>query len=472
MIRNIGEIVRASVDVRTISRRGLLGTAGFVALNARTSSSIHAQGSPPSVIVVGAGISGIAAARELTSAGFRVTLLEARDRIGGRILTDRSLGTPIDLGASWIHGVDGNPISELSKQFGIETYATDMDRALVVDFDGTEIDDEGQGEIESLFENLIQSAIEIGEELDEDISLGAGIALAVENLDRPLTTSETRWLRFAKFETENEYGADINQLSLWWWDDEESFGGGGHLFPGGYDQVTEQIAHGLDIRLNSAVLSCSYSDEGVSVRTNQGEVTADYLIMTAPLGVLQYGDIAFDPPLPANHQTAIDRLGMGVLNKVALKFDERFWPAGTDWLNAIPPSDDRTFTEFLNLETQNDESMLVALTGGPFARTFSERENAEIISEATTVLRTMFGEIPDPTAAVVTRWESDPFARGSYSHIPVGAEAEDYARLAEPVGDRLFFAGEHTNRAFPSTVHGAYLSGIRAANQIIDLANV
>lgn len=470
MNRIVGDIARASLDVRTISRRGLLGVSGSIALTSRIQSPGSAQAAP-SVIVVGAGISGIAAARELTSAGFRVTVVEARNRIGGRILTDRSLGIPVDLGASWIHGVDGNPISELSDQFGIETYATDMEEALVFDFDGTEINEEAQGEIESLFGILIQSAIEIGEDLDDDISVGEGITLAVDNCDQNLTTSEMRWLRFAEFETEIEYGASIDELSLWWWDDEESFGGGDHLFPGGYDQITEQIAHGLDIRRNSAVLRCTYSDDRVSISTDLEEFTADYVVMTVPLGVLQRGDITVDPPHTAEHQTAINRLGMGVLNKVVMKFEEYFWPADTVWLNAIPSSNRRTFTEFLNLGTQSNEPILVALTGGPFARTFGKRDDKEIVAEAMNVLRMMFGEVPDPTGAVVTRWDTDPFACGSYSHIPVGAHAEDYERLSEPVADRLFFAGEHTNRTYPSTVHGAFLSGIRAANQIIDLAD-
>ncbi len=470
MSRRTVQKVRASRDVRAFSRRNVLAATGSLALTSQLPGSTSAQESPPSAIVVGAGISGIAAARELNSAGFRVTVLEARNRIGGRILTDRSFGSAVDLGASWIHGVDGNPIADLAGQFGIETYATDMDHVQVFDFDGSEIDDQSQTEIESLFDELLQSAIELGEDLDNDISVGEGIALAIDEREIPLSEQEERWLRFAEIETEIEYGAGIDDLSLWWWDDEESFPGEDHLFPGGYDQVTEQIAHGLDIRLGKSVKSCRYHDDGISVSTENEEFTADYLVVTLPLGVLKYGDIEFDPPISGQHRIAIDRLGMGVLNKVAMKFDQRFWSEGTDWFNLVPESG-QSFTEFLSLSVKTGEPILVALTGGPFARTFKDREDDEIASEMLTSLRIMFGDVPAPTAVAITRWDVDPFAYGSYAHIPVGAEAEDYDRLSEPISDRLFFAGEHTNREYPSTVHGAYLSGIRAANQIIDLVN-
>jgi monoamine oxidase len=110
--------------------------------------------------------------------------------------------------------------------------------------------------------------------------------------------------------------------------------------------------------------------------------------------------------------------------------------------------------------------VLVALTGGEHASSFNDRTDEDVVAEAIEVLRTLFDTVPEPLAAIVTRWETDPFARGSYSHVPPGASPEDHETLAEPVSPRLVLAGEHTIREFPSTVHGAYLSGLRAAEQI------
>ncbi|MGL5192473.1 MAG: FAD-dependent oxidoreductase, partial [Chroococcales cyanobacterium] len=224
----------------------------------------------------------------------------------------------------------------------------------------------------------------------------------------------------------------------------------------------------LEIQLQQKVTEIRYGGSGVSVTTQRETLRADAAIVTLPLGVLKSESIQFFPELPTHKQTAINRLSMGVLNKVILKFPKQFWPQdyqGLGYLHETGPD----FYEFLNWSFYSQQPALMALTGGSFAREIEQLSEGEIRSRVMGVLRRSYGDrIPEPESMMVTRWSQDPFAFGSYSHIAVGGESGDRDILAEPIGDRLFFAGEATSRAYPATVHGAYLSGIREAKRLIN----
>ncbi len=263
-------------------------------------------------------------------------------------------------------------------------------------------------------------------------------------------------------------GADLESLSAWWFDEGESFDGDDYIFPQGYDQIINGLAKNLEIQRQQKVLKINTSNSGVSVTTDQGNFTADAAIVTLPLGVLKSGNINFSPPLPANKQGAIARLSMGVLNQVVLKFSQQFWPKKYHGFGYLSEGK-ADFGEFLNWSLYSQKPALMAFTGGSFAQKIEQLSEGEISDRIMRVLRQNYGEpIPEPESAIVTRWHQDPFTFGSYSYIPVGGDSSDRDLLAEPVGDRLFFAGEATNRDDPSTVHGAYLSGIREANRLIN----
>jgi monoamine oxidase len=165
------------------------------------------------------------------------------------------------------------------------------------------------------------------------------------------------------------------------------------------------------------------------------------------LGVLKAGSVEFDPPLPKRKRAAIERLGSGVLNKLALVFEKEFWPRGTRVVSHTGAH--------ANLIVSG--RALIGLTGGADARSPVPEPEEDL-------LRSL--KAPKPIAAVLTRWHDDPFARGAYSVVPPGASSADFDALAEPVGP-LLFAGEATNRAYRGTVHGAYLSGLRAAREAL-----
>lgn len=421
------------------------------------------------ILVVGAGVAGLAAARELQAQDFEVIVLEGRDRIGGRIWTDHSWpGAHLDLGASWIHGVEENPMTELANEFEIETVATDYDSLLLYDTDGRLLSTEEYDTVTARFEQLMRQVEEIGEELDKDISLGRAMEMALENLR--LTEQAGRGLAYAINTTiEHEYAADVADLSLFYWDQEEAFDGDDVLFPGGYDQITTRLAQGLDIRLGHVVREIHYDETGVTVVTDQGKFEAERAVITLPLGVLQSGSVVFSPILPEWKQEAITSLSMGVLNKLYLRFDRTFWPEETDFLDYIAEQKGQ-WSDFLNIYKYTKLPILVCFNAAEYGRAIEPLADKEIIAGAIATLRRIYGEdIPDPAAWLITRWASDPFAGGSYSYTPVGASSEDYEQMAEPVSDRLFFAGEATHREYPATVHGAFLSGLREARRIGDL---
>lgn len=419
------------------------------------------------VVVLGAGISGLAAARTLADKGFRVIVLEARDRIGGRVWTDASLGLPLDLGASWIHGVKGNPITKLAKQFGVQTSATDYDNYGLYDFDGREISDAEYAEMEDLFDSIYAEVAEMQEDTDDDMSLQQAIDEVI--LGRDLSAKELHRLNFyIQQETSLEYGADPDELSLWEWDQDEEFGGEDVIFPKGYNQITDGLAKGLDIRLGVKVDFVNYGKDGVEVGTSSGAFVAEKAVVTFPLGVLKQAGVRFDPPLPAWKQSAIDRLDMGVLNKVYLKFSETFWDEQLEGFGYVSEKPGE-WNDWLNFVPYIDQPLLMAFHGGAKGFALEELSDDEIIAGAMKTLRVIFGdEIPQPESHLITRWGKDPFAFGSYSHIPPFASGDDYETLFEPVDDVLFFAGEATSREYPATVHGAYLSGIAAAGLIGD----
>ncbi|RMH16359.1 MAG: FAD-binding protein [Acidobacteria bacterium] len=421
------------------------------------------------VVVIGAGAAGLGAAAELQRAGYSVLVIEARDRLGGRIFTDRSLGAPVDLGATWIQGRRGNPISELAARFGVEVApATDYDDVALFDR-GRPVDLEILARYESELQELLAELERYSRGLEEDVSIASGLAELLR--DEELTPFEERLLAWFLETLALDAAASADERSLLYADD-EGFGGGDHLFPGGYEQIVHGLARGLEVRRGERVRRIALRQGGVRVETDRASHDADRAVVTLPLGVLKAspgeGGVSFDPPLPEWKRRAISRLAMGTLDKVALRFPEVFWPAH-DLLGNLDGAGGG-LPVFLNLAPHLGAPILVAFSAGPGARRREERSDEAIAGETMEVLRTMAGEaIPAPERLVATRWHRDPFAGGSYSFVPVGARGEDYEALAEPVAGRLFFAGEATNRSYPATVHGAYLSGLREAKRIAAL---
>ncbi len=452
-----------------ISRRQFgvvaMGSTAAAALAACTpiGTASSTRGEGLTVIVVGAGVAGLTSARDLQNAGAQVIVLEARDRIGGRTTTIVREGFALDLGASWIHGVDGNPVTDLAAEVGADLIATDVESA--IGFDAATpnglVDDAALARAGA----RLDAAVEAGYDADRD----QPVRLVVDAAVRGASADEARLIRFlAASAIENEYAGSIDQLSAWWFDEAGGFGGGDAMIAGGYGQLPAMLADELDVRLTTVVTGITWSDDGVVVQTASDSVEADAVIVTVPLGVLQSGAISVEPALPEAHQAAIAGLGMGVLNKVFLQFDEIFWDDTVDWIGIVPPDSLDPWVDWVTVGRAEDVPVLLGFAAGDLGRRVDVMSDEQVVASALATLRTAYPDAAAPVDVLVTRWGADEFARGSYSFAAVGSDPEMRDALADGIGGRVHLAGEATSREHPATVHGALLSGRRAAESVLD----
>uniref|UniRef100_A0A1B6LH74 Lysine-specific histone demethylase n=1 Tax=Graphocephala atropunctata TaxID=36148 RepID=A0A1B6LH74_9HEMI len=303
---------------------------------------------------------------------------------------------------------------------------------------------------------------------------------------------------FANLEFAN--ATPLSTLSLKHWDQDDDFEfTGSHLtVRNGYSCVPVALSEGLDIKLNTAVRQIRYSSKGVEVLTsnarNHGNpmtYKGDVVLCTLPLGVLKQStavnsqgmpnSVQFVPPLPDWKISAIQRLGFGNLNKVVLCFERIFWDPSANLFGHVGSTTASRGELFLFWNLYR-APVLLALVAGEAAAIMENVSDDVIVGRCIAVLKGIFGNsaVPQPKETVVTRWRADPWARGSYSFVAVGSSGSDYDMLATPVvppsppddshpsSPRLFFAGEHTIRNYPATVHGAFLSGLREGGRICD----
>jgi monoamine oxidase len=420
------------------------------------------------VIVVGAGIAGLAAIQGLAAAGMNVLVLEARERLGGRIFTQHHNGYPVELGAEFVHGRPPEML-EIIRSAGLKP---------------AEISGEFRSKIGGHWEDSDNLMSEVNELFDKIPSDGPDKSFLeyIESTNYS-AQGQDQAVRFV----EGFHAADARKVGIHWLlkatKAEESIDGDTSFrMPEGYSRLVETLAGDVhkpgDVRkqaprvlLNTRVTAIRWQQGEVVVITSQGEYQAPRAVVTLPLGVLQAGNVEFTPPLEAK-KDAFRLLSMGPVIRVSLCFKDKFW------------EEDPHMRDLSFLFTDNEHfptwwtsnplpyPILTGWAAARHARALTEKSDAQIIAIAMDALAGLLGKNESDLktrleAGFTHDWLSDPFACGAYSYGNVGGA--DAARvLAEPMADTLFFAGEATNfEGHSGTVNGAISSGRRVAEEVL-----
>jgi monoamine oxidase len=399
-------------------------------------------------------------------------VLEARDRIGGRVWTVRADGAATDLGASWIHGVDGSPVAAAARafempmeEFTVGGYQPDSRPIAYYGPDGSKLSDRAATQFVDdirAVDHALPAAIEAS---GPDTSYSDVTEQVLRTLAWDAPRAE-RVREFLRHRSEEQYGVWIGDLAAHGLDD-DSIEGDEVVFPDGYDRLADRLSAGVDVRLEHAVTHVRWGEDGVSVSGAFGTLAADAAIVTVPVGVLRSADFVIEPALPEPAAGALSRLEMNAFEKVFLRFPTRFW--GDD-VYAIRQqgSRGRWWHSWYDLTSLDGTPTLLTFAAGPVAKAVRGWDDARVVESVLAQLRRLYGDrVGEPTEVHVTHWQDDPYARGSYAYMTVGSTTSDHDDLAVPIGEVLHLAGEATWTDDPATVAAALCSGHRAAQNVL-----
>lgn len=404
------------------------------------------------IAIIGAGAAGLAAATRLRGSGLTTLLLEARSRPGGRAWTVREGALALDMGCGWLHSADQNPLVSLIAAAGLTIdrspphWARPNVELADPAYAFSEADRRAFGKAWSKFDERIEKAAAGPADMAAAELLEPGCPFnrmldAISGFYNGAPLSEVSVKDYAAYDD-----TEVN------WRVREGYGAGllAVSAPGEavYDCAVRRIRHG---------------QPRLAIETAKGTLRARAAIVCVPTPHLAEQRLAFDPPLPAKVDAAAG-LPLGLANKAFLALDGREDLPADGGLRA-------------NRETRRDASYQVrpfgrpyveVFVGAPFANALEAEGEGALLDFALEDLGKLMGADfrKRLTPIAETRWLNDPFALGAYSHAAVG-HAGDRARLAEPVEDRLFFAGEATSARAFSTCHGAWESGLRAAEEAL-----
>jgi monoamine oxidase len=397
------------------------------------------------VAVVGAGAAGIGAARRLVGNGpVSVLLLEARDRVGGRIHTIEPAGFPLDRGAEWLHSADRNPLSPIARDLGFQIHQRPPEWTTRLRRSGETVEAESDW---------------IG---TREAQARARRQAAAEPLDRSLASLVApggRWNALLDATSTWGNGAELDRVSVKDYVRYEDSGVNWRLRKG-YGRLFEKLAEGLPVAYGVAVSRIDHGGRAIRLETARGTLTARRAVVTVPTSILATEVMRFDPPLP-DKLAAAAGLPLGVDDKLFISLSAPLPGVGPD----IYLVGSTTSRETMSYQVQPlGRPAIYCFLGGRFAAALEREGQVAMFSFAAAELSRLLGNNIRRQIAplAATAWLQDPWSRGSYSYALPG-HAGDRAALAAPIDNRLFFAGEATSPNFFSTAHGAWLSGLAAA---------
>jgi monoamine oxidase len=435
------------------------------------------EGETGRVIVIGAGIAGLAAASALAHAGREVLVLEARDRIGGRLHTaDLGGGRSVDMGGAWIHTPIGNPLTALAEALAVEcrpgnflTTSVGWDPAAAPARIAME---QAASLLATGWPGPWDALPSLEERLPPGSSLAAAVDAFLEDLGLRDPVEAARLRAIARLSIAQDGGAPPEDLALGAFPAATDEYDGDPLgdFPvGGYRRLLAPLAAGLRIRLRTGVTAIRVTADGVEVRDETGGMErASHVVVTVPLGVVHAGAIAFDPPLDGTRLRALGGLAPGRFEKVALAVED-------DAARVVPsvfamPSDGRPAPAVLiNLAPFTGSRTLVALAIADGAPVLSDERGPapDAVERVLAMTEDVSGLRLRPAAVAISTWAADPWARGAYSYRRPGSAPGDPDRIAEPHAGRVLFAGEATTGARMGYADGALATGLREARRLL-----
>ncbi|HZI55266.1 MAG TPA: NAD(P)/FAD-dependent oxidoreductase [Verrucomicrobiae bacterium] len=414
------------------------------------------------VLIIGGGIAGLAAARCLTEAGVHITLLEARDRLGGRIYSHHEVQYPVELGAEFVHGRPeellglaaeaGAPIVPVQGSFRRKVNGSWGDAGSLM------------AKVDHLFARMP------ADEPDQSFQ---------HYLDRTGESEEVKQQAFRYvegFHAANPALISVHSLIRDGRAEEAIEGDHQYRIASGYQHMVRAMMDRSDPENSAMVMNCvvkeiSWRKNKVTVHTLRAEYNAARAIVTLPLGVLKSNSVVFLPALPEK-QNASSFLEMGPVVRVSLCFSEKFWEqdpemAGLGFLF----TDDPQFPTWWS-SNPLPYPILTGWAAGEYAMAHSGKSRSEIVHSSLQSLARIMGVDArllgqQMTGAFTHDWQGDPFSRGAYSYAAVGG-IDAAQELAAPVAETLYFAGEATNcDGYNGTVHGAIATGHRAAQELL-----
>ncbi|MBN8631697.1 MAG: FAD-dependent oxidoreductase [Rhodobacterales bacterium] len=401
------------------------------------------------VVVVGAGCAGLAAAKRLRAAGASFRVVEAMDRIGGRAWTTTTdFGLPFDIGCAWIHAADRNPFLPEAQAAGwtLQHHEMGLDHLWFGKRRASEAEMEAERRAEATLADCIERHKGSSDRLSTLVEACHGLRVS------------------ATFAGPMDFGADDDEISV------TDFRAAADLDPNyftreGFGALVHRWGADVPLTLNCPVRRIRWDGPGVEVETDRGTIRAQAAIVTVSTGVLAFEDIAFTPDLPESHQEAIFDLPMGLLTKIPVRVQ------GTRL--GLKPFDDVLIERYARhdlyfLAFPFDIDLMIGFVGGDFAWEMEAAGPAAAVDFVTDRLADIFGSGMRKSVShgTMTNWSAERHVRGGYSAARPG-KAHAREVLSEPVGERIWFAGEALAGGLKQTAGGARLSGEAVAGAVI-----